>query len=260
MNLLLTFFKNGLPKWIAAACVSISLTACAVEQPFHPSDITPEGERISRQAESTLGVATPLLVTLLPPVKNSGLGHPHLIRVGDLLEVDVYLEDSLDKTVRVDRTGQVVLPLIGTVRAAGKTIQGFARTLERKYSGSQLQDPEITVFIAETEEPKIIVDGAVENPGLYGVNDKTTLLEVIASVGGFDDEADPRYVYIFRDYEGRKLVANYSVTAIREAKLADPRVYEGDTIVAFRSGTKVSLKNLGTALGIAAVLTTITRD
>lgn len=238
----------------------VALQACDVEQVPTVDASDPEVQKYSEGVSEALEIEAPLLLERLPLVKDRGVGHPHLIRVGDLLEVDVYLEDSLDKTVRVDRTGQVVLPLIGVIPAAGKTIQGFARTLEDRYRGRLLQDPEVTVFIAETQEPQITVDGAVENPGIYTVTDSTTLLQVIALVGGFNELADSRKVFIFRDYDKRTLVANYNVLAIREGRIADPQIYEGDTIVAFRAGEKVTWKALGEALGIAAVISTLTRD
>ena len=59
---------------------------------------------------------------------------------------------------------------------------------------------------------------------------------------------------------GQKLVANYSVTAIREGRIADLKIFEGDTIVSFQSNGKVALRNAGQVLGIAAVLATITRQ
>ena len=247
----------GLLRGVFLGAIAVILAAC--DAPSGPK-IEPVDPPTLSALQNTTPSVNPLFVTYLPPVTNRGVGHPHLIDVGDLLEVDVYQEDSLDKTVRVDSTGQILLPLIGTTPAAGRTIQGLARTLESKYRGSHLQDPEITVFIAETREPKITVDGAVENPGLYPVNEDTTLLQVIASVGGFTDLADPSRVYVFRDYFGQKLVANYSVTAIREGRIADLKIFEGDTIVSFQSNGKVALRNAGQVLGIAAVLATITRQ
>lgn len=245
---------------LLALSAALFLQACAVEQVPEVDTSDPEVQRYSTAVSEAVAVQPPLLVERLPLVKDRGIGHPHLIRVGDLLEVDVYLEDSLDKVVRVDRTGQVVLPLIGNVKAAGRTILGFARALEAEYRGSHLQDPEITVFIAETTEPQITVDGAVNNPGLYTISDEATLIQVLALVGGFNDVADSRKVFVFRDYDGRKLVSNYNVLEIREGRLADPRIYEGDTIVAFRSGAKVNLNALGDALGVAVVAATLTRN
>lgn len=251
MHLLLARTALGLKNITLIGLGFFALQACTEATPPSASHIEPA--ELGKPAYSP----TPILVDVLPKVTNRGLGHPHLVSVGDLLEVDVYQEDSLDKTVRVDRTGQILLPLIGSLPAAGRTIQGLARTLEGRYRGSHLQNPEITVFIAETKEPKITVDGAIEEPGLYPVTETTTLLQIIAVVGGFTDVADPRKVYIFRDYKGQKYVANYDVAGIREGRILDPKIYEDDVIVSFESKAKVGFKNLGQALGIASIFATI---
>lgn len=257
LNLLLDLPARGLKSTLLIGLALLTLQACTEANPpstARPVVLTPE---VSKAAP--VGPAVPILVDVLPRVTNRGVGHPNLVTVGDLLEVDIYQEDSLDKTVRVDSTGKILLPLIGTIPAAGRTIQGLARTLENRYRGKHLQNPEITVFIAETQEPMVTVDGAINEPGIYPVNDKTTLLQIMAVVGGFTEVADPKKVYIFRDYSGQKYVANYSVAAIREGQIVDPKIYEDDIIVSFESKAKVGFKNLGQALGIAAIFATLSR-
>ena len=74
----------------------------------------------------------------------------------------------------------------------------------------------------------------------------------MAQAGGFAELADESKVYVYRTYPNGKKVANYSVADIRKGTIRDPRIYGGDVIVAFQSGTKVATKNLREALGIAS--------
>ena len=62
------------------------------------------------------------LVAQLPAPSNTNGGKDQLIAPNDLLEVDVFQVDTLDKVVRVDASGRISLPLIGGVQASGKTL------------------------------------------------------------------------------------------------------------------------------------------
>jgi len=173
------------------------------------------------------------------------------------LEIDVFQVDSLDKTVRVDSTGRISLPLIGGVAAAGMTLDGLEKELERKYGANYLQSPDISVFLKESTGSSVTVDGQVLKPGVYPVSTGSSLLQVIALAGGFNPIADETKLYVYRQFNDKKLVANYSVKSIREGKLHDPKIYGGDVIVSFSSSSKVAAKNLREALGIAASATRV---
>ena len=70
-----------------------------------------------------------------------------------------------------------------------------------------------------------------------------------------DAVADATKVYVYRNQGSQKLVANYNVDEIRKGRKRDPRVYGGDVIVVFPSQSKVALKNLKEALGVATSAT-----
>ena len=191
------------------------------------------------------------MVSRLPPPANTNQGTDELIAENDLLDIDVFRVDDLDRTVRVDVGGNVTLPLVGPVTAAGKTVAAFESDLKKAYGAKYLQNPEITVFMKQSAGQQITVDGVVHKPGLYAVNSSTTLLQVIAEAGGFQDIADKSKVYVFRQIGPAKLVANYDVKDIRAGKGADPRIFGGDVVVSFSSDSKIAMKNLREALGVA---------
>lgn len=192
------------------------------------------------------------VVANLPPPPQTNEGRDDLVAENDLLEIDVFQVDELDRTVRVDSKGRISLALIGTVDAKGKTIPQLESDIEARYRTNYLQNPEVSVFMKESAGQRVTVDGAVMKPGIYPVASTSTLLQLVALAGGLQEIADETKLYVFRDHSGRKLVANYSVKEVREGKKADPRVFGGDVIVVFQSGAKVAAKNLREALGIAS--------
>jgi polysaccharide export outer membrane protein len=140
--------------------------------------------------------------------------------------------------------------LIGQVQAAGKSILALQDEITQRYGAKYLQNPQISVLMKESAGQQVTVDGSVKKPGVYPVAGNSTLLQVIAEAGGLDDIADESKVYVFRKVGVRKLVANYNVKEIRSGKRQDPRIYGGDIVVSFKSGSKVALQNLGSVLGV----------
>ena len=102
----------------------------------------------------------------------------------DLLIIDVFNVPELTKTVRVANDGMISLPLIGRVQAAGLTTADLRKELEAKWSEKYLQDPQVTVFVADFRSQPVSVIGAVDKPGLFYLAAPRTLIEVLSMAGG----------------------------------------------------------------------------
>ena len=85
-----------------------------------------------------------------------------------------------------DTGGNLLLPLIGQVRAAGRTpaelSDEIATALKKKY----MKDPQVVVSVKEAQGQKITVDGAVGQPGVYPLNGPTTLMQAVSLAKGAD--------------------------------------------------------------------------
>lgn len=162
----------------------------------------------------------------------------YLIGPMDQLDINVFQVPDLTRTVQVDAAGQIILPLIGPLNAAGKTVPQLqadvAAALRQKY----LQSPEVTIYISQYASQRVTVDGAVNAPGVYTLQGRTTLLQIIAMAKGADRVANERRIIIYRTINNQKMGALYDLTAIRSGNLADPEVYARDVIVVERSGMK----------------------
>lgn len=230
---------------IGAIAAQVAACSSSANSGASPEDV------LSLQASSGSGSGLRLVKTLPPPA-NSKDGSEQPLSPNDVLEVDVFQADSLDRTAQIDSAGRISLPLVGTVQAAGKTVRALESEIEAAYGRSYLQNPDVTVFLKESAGQRVTVDGEVMKAGIYPVSANTSLLDMIAQAGGFKEIADQRKVYVFRDVGGQKLVANFSVADIRSGKLANPRVYGGDVVVVFTNQSRVAMNNLKDALGIAS--------
>lgn len=234
------------------ALMAMSGCTSAATGPSETSGVSSDALAIASNASSPAADGELRVVDELPAPSNTGGGADQPLSANDVIEVDVFQVDDLDRTVQIDSSGQISLPLVGAVAAAGKTVRVLEQELEGRYGANYLQAPEITIFVKESSGQRVTVDGEVVKAGIYPVSSRSTLLEVIAVAGGFREVADATKVYVFRDIDGAKVVAHYDVNAIRGGKRGDPRIYGGDVIVIFPSKGKMAVRNLKEALGLAS--------
>jgi polysaccharide export outer membrane protein len=206
-------------------------------------------------AQAAGGDSSLRVVKDLPAPQNVTSASETKIAQNDLLQIDVFQVQDLNREVRVGGDGNVSLPLIGTVQAAGKTTGELEQALEARYGASYLQSPEISVFQKESFGSRITLDGQFLKPGVYPSTAQSTLLQMVAQGGGLTPMADEKKVYVYRDSGSGRQVANYSITDIRTGKRTDPKLYGGDVVVVFTSGSKVAFQNLKEALGVASSAT-----
>ncbi len=197
------------------------------------------------------------VVKYLPAPNNTRHGADQLISENDVLKIDVFQVDDLDRTVRVDSNGRISMPLIGEMVVARKTIPAVEKEMETKYRSNYLQSPDISIYMEESAGQQVTMDGEFTRPGIYPTVSNSTLLQAIALAGGLSKTADDKKIFVFRKYGEQKLVANFSIKAIREGKSSDPRLFGGDVVVAFTSKSKVAAENLKNALGVAVSATRI---
>lgn len=165
-------------------------------------------------------------------------------RVGpqDLIEISVFQVADLNRTVRLNSAGQISLPLIGTMRAGGKTVQELEAEIATRLNAKYLQNSQVSVFVKEFASQRITLEGAVRNPGIYPLTGRTSLIQAIAMAQGLDPLANPQGVVVFRMIEGKKMAAVFDIAAIRSGNAEDPRVYGDDIIVIEQSGSKTALR------------------
>jgi polysaccharide export outer membrane protein len=102
----------------------------------------------------------------------------------DLLEISVFEEEKLNKTVRVSSQGNISLPLLGILRVKGLTANEVEKEIRDLLAEKYLQDPHVSVFIKEYRSQRISVIGAVEKPGSFDITGQKTILDMLGMAGG----------------------------------------------------------------------------
>ena len=103
----------------------------------------------------------------------------------DVIEVEVFdVPELKQETVRVAADGQIALPLIGRVPAAGLTAEQLRQELADKWGEDYLQNPQVSIFVKEFKARPVSVIGAVEKPDLYYLKGPRNLIEVLSMAGG----------------------------------------------------------------------------
>jgi len=163
----------------------------------------------------------------------SAAADEYVIGSEDLLVVNVWKEPEISRSVLVRPDGKISLPLIGDLRANGRTTDQLRDDIKQQLRG-YLSDPEVTVIVQEARSRKFNILGEVEHPGSYALSKSMTVLDAIAIAGGFRDFAKTTKIFILRanpDGSHTRISFNYK-EAIRGTKLdQNPELRPRDTIV-----------------------------
>jgi polysaccharide export outer membrane protein len=112
-------------------------------------------------------------------------------RIGpeDVLNINVFEAQELNREVRVSASGEISLPLLGSVRAAGLTPRELEFVLQDLLHRTYMKDPHVSVFVREMQSHPVSVMGAVRRPGVFQIRGSKTLLEVLSLAEGLADDA-----------------------------------------------------------------------
>ncbi len=164
------------------------LLSCASTPP--QKEVPPGSAASVKEMESSPQVRAmneKLMMSVLSAKRTSSKDY----RIGpdDLIEVNVFEDEKLNKTVRVSSQGNVSLPLIGVLRVKGLTGSEMEKEIRDLLAEKYLQDPHVSIFIKEYHNQRISMMGAVTKPGVYDVTGEKTVLDLLSLAGGIRDDA-----------------------------------------------------------------------
>ena len=107
----------------------------------------------------------------------------------DILEIQVWDNGDLNRTVEVSQEGTFTFLLIGKVHADGLSIFELEDLIEKRLADGYILEPQVTVSVNKYQSQKVFLLGEVKNPGSYILKRKTHILELISEAGGFTDMA-----------------------------------------------------------------------
>jgi polysaccharide export outer membrane protein len=174
--------------FLALLILVIVALSCASSSPPKKVDTSPETQ--IREMETSQRVKE-MNERILMSVHSSKMDLSRDYKIGpeDLLEISVFEDEKLNKTVRVSSQGNISLPLLGVLKVRGLTGNELEKEIRDLLAEKYFQDPHVSVFIKEYRNQRISVMGAVEKPGVYEVTGQKTILDILAIAGGLKEDA-----------------------------------------------------------------------
>jgi polysaccharide export outer membrane protein len=156
-----------------------------------------------------------------------------VIGPGDLLAINVWKETDISKVVPVRSDGRISLPLIGELHASGLTPKQLEAEVTKRLK-DYVADPAVTVVVQEIHSQKVNVLGMVSHPGSFPLAKPMTVVDAIATAGGFRDFAKQKDVYVLhKDANGKqsRIPVNYKDVIKGLHPEQNIELQSGDTVV-----------------------------
>lgn len=155
----------------------------------------------------------------------------YIIGLNDKLTVRVIGNTDMSGDFVVSQNGTISLPLIGAEKAAGYSERDLAKLLTKRYE-TFFKSPTVSVGVSGYESYRVFITGEVRKPGAYVFQEKTTLIQGLATAGGLGDFAKGKIILHRIDKSGQveKFVGEYSRIISGDSKLAGFVLERGDVI------------------------------
>jgi polysaccharide export outer membrane protein len=170
------------------------------------------------------------------------------------------LSTPANAPLRVDGRGNINMPLVGAIAAAGRTTTELSAAIAASLANRYLKNPRVTVAVASSAPEKITVQGQVNEAGVFEVRGKTSLLQAIALARGETKLASTREVAVFRTLNGQRAGALFDIDQIRRGAAPDPELAPNDVVIVGHSRAKEAWQNLMSVnplYGVFRILTAV---
>lgn len=181
------------------------------------------------QKKSAVGSADGRQTRLAQPV---GAEPEYVIGPEDVVEINVWEEPRFSRTVPVRPDGKISLPLLNDIQAAGLTAMQLSASITemlRKY----VTQPQVTTTVAAINSRRVYILGEVNHPGPVVLLPNMTVLQALASAGGFSQFANPKGIYILRNENGKRNIYPFNYKRAIRSVAMDQNILlkPADTIV-----------------------------
>ena len=119
---------------------------------------------------------------------------PNVVHPTDQVQVKVYNEPEVTGDYQVDGAGYLSIPLAGRIRAAGLTLPALEREIASRLNRGLIKDPKVNVQISVYAP--FFIHGEVKQSGQFPYRPGMTVLDAVASAGGFTYRADEHIAYV----------------------------------------------------------------
>jgi polysaccharide export outer membrane protein len=150
----------------------------------------------------------------------------------DVLRIDVWKEPDISRVIPVRPDGKITVPLLNDVQASGLTAMQLAESLRESLSRF-LTSPQVTVTVSEINSRRVYLTGEVTRPGALSLLPNMTVLQALASGGGFTQFARLKNIYVMRTENGKQVKHPFNYKEVVKGNLAEQNIFlqSGDVIV-----------------------------
>lgn len=185
---------------------------------------------------------TLMAVLMMPLLASQAIAQDYRLQRGDSIQIEVLEDGSLSRQTLILPDGQISIPQIGSVRAAGRTLQEVQADVAARLSPSFATPPTVYVSLASLaeriERPERTIDifilGAANTPGRVEVPPGSTLLQGLSAAGGLSPFAAEKRIQLRRvDKAGNEKIYPVDYDAIERgaSNFGSTRLVDGDVIV-----------------------------
>lgn len=159
-------------------------------------------------------------------------GIDYRIGPGDLLEIYVWKDEALTKSVMVLPDGKISFPLIGAFKAEGKTVNELKEEMAEKIT-QYVNEPILSVDVRQVNSMLIYVIGRVNRPDRFILNTNINVLQALAMAGGFTPFAIRDKIKIFRQDGDKTIIFDFRYDDVADGKRLEQNIWlkRGDVIV-----------------------------
>ena len=156
----------------------------------------------------------------------------YYIGPGDVLEISVWKDESLSRTVVVPPDGIISFPLIAGVNVNNLTVRGLKKIVTKKLS-EYVPDVTVTVLLTQINSLKAYVIGKVNNPGTFPITLDTNVMQILAMAGGLNPFASPGKIVILRQEKNTIIKIPFSYKDVEKGVHLEQNILlkRGDVVV-----------------------------
>jgi protein involved in polysaccharide export with SLBB domain len=185
-------------RWWAGAVLALGLAGPLAAQPTPVAPTQPlaaaDGPIPQAPAAAPTAAPQPPQAGAAAEAKDDRPSTDYKLGVADKVRMIVFNEPTLTGEYVVNSNGSLAVPLIGDVKAVGRTTADLQTEIETRFKAGYLRDPHVSIEIL-TFRPFYIL-GEVQKPGQYPFSSGLTVLNAVATAEGFTYRADKHHVYI----------------------------------------------------------------
>lgn len=151
---------------------------------------------------------------------------------GDTVDISVFNEDNLHTSAKIDASGTLMLPLIGDVQIAGRSIYALRDEIQERLA-KYVVKPQVMIRVTDVQSQKIFVLGEVRTPGAFVLDSGQTLVEAIAKAGGVTADAKTSNILLIHRGKGKEKERVTSVSlrqVLKKEEVAYTPLQGGDIV------------------------------